>query len=47
MFSFISNNKEDVFSFLLKLVGSDNKLIKFVEGEKKIPMLQFIIEFVK
>ena len=46
-FSFISNNKEDVFSFSLKLVGSDNKLIKFVKGEKKFPILEFIIEFVK
>ena len=46
-FSFISNNKEDVLSFSLKLVGSDNKLIKFVQGEKKFPILEFIIEFVK
>ena len=46
-FSFISNNKEDALSFSLKLVGSDNKLIKFVEGEKKFPILEFIMEFVK
>ena len=47
LFSFISNNKEDVLSFSLKLVGSDNKLIKLAEGEKKFPILEFIIEFVK
>ena len=47
LFSFISNNKVDVLSFSLKLVGPDNKLINFVEGEKKIPILEFIIEFVK
>ena len=46
-FSFISNNKEDVLSFSLKLVGSDNKLIKFAEGEKNFPILEFIIQFVK
>ena len=46
-FSFISNNEGDVLSFPLKLVGSDNKLIKFAEREKKSPTLEFIIEFVK
>ena len=45
-FSFILNNKEDVLSFSIKLAGSDNKLIKFVEGEKNFPILEFIMEFV-
>ena len=44
-FSFISNNKEDVLSFSLKLVNSNNKIIKFTEGEKKFPIPKFIIEF--
>ena len=44
-FSFISNNKEDVLGFSLKLVDSNNKIIKFTEGEKKFPILKFIIEF--
>ena len=43
-FSFISNNKEDVLSFSLKLVDSNNK-IKFAEGEKKFRILEFLIEF--
>ena len=37
--SFISNNKEDVLGFSLKLVDSNNKIIKFAEGEKKFPIL--------
>ena len=32
-FSFISNNKEDTLSFLLKLVNRNNKIIKFADGE--------------
>ena len=46
-FSFISSNKEDVLCFSLKLVDTDNKIKKFPEGEKKFPILEFIIEFVK
>ena len=46
-FSFISNNKEDMLSFSLKLVDTGNKIIKFAEGEKRFPILEFIIEFVK
>ena len=41
----ISNNKEDVLGFSLKLVDSNNKITKFTEGEKKFPILEFIIEF--
>ena len=34
--SFVSNNKEDVLSFSLKLVESNNKIIKFTKGEKNV-----------
>ena len=44
-FSFISNNKKDVLGFSLKLVDSNNKIIKFADGEKKFQILEFIIEF--
>ena len=44
-FSFISNNKEDVLGYSLKLVDCNNKIIKFPEGEKKFPIIEFIIEF--
>ena len=47
VFSFISTNKEDVLSFLLKLVDTNNKTIKLAEEEKKFPILEFIIEFLK
>ena len=40
-FSFISNNKEDVLGFSLKLVDSNNKIIKFADGEKNFPYLNF------
>ena len=39
--------KKTCLAFHFKLVGSDNKLIKFAEGEKKFPIFEFIIEFVK
>ena len=47
LFSFISNNKGDVLGFSLKLVDSNNKIIKFTEDEKKFPILEFISEFVR
>ena len=40
-YNFITNNKED----LLKLVDSDNNTIEFDEGEKKLPIINFMIEF--
>ena len=46
-FNFISNNKDDVLGFSPKLVDSDNKLIKFADGEKKFPILEFKIEFLE
>ena len=46
-FSFILTSKEDVLSFSFKLVDTKNKIIKFAEREKKIAILEFIIEFVK
>ena len=45
LFSFISNNKEDVLGFSLKLVDSNNKIIKLSDSEKKFPILEFMIEF--
>ena len=42
-FSFISNNKEDMLGF--SLVYSNNKIIKFVDGEKIFSILESIIEF--
>ena len=44
-FSFISNNKEDVLNFSLKLVHFSNKTIKFADSERKFPILEFVIEF--
>ena len=45
LFSFISNKKEDVLGFLLKLVDSNSKIVKFADGERKFPILEFLIEF--
>ena len=39
-FSFVSSNKDDVLNFSLKLV--DSKIMKFMEGEKKFPLLKFM-----
>ena len=46
-FSFISSNKEDVLGFSRKLVGTNNNIIKFADGEKKYPIVEFIIKFLK
>ena len=44
-FNFTANNNEDLLNFTLKLVDTENKLIKFEDGEKKFPIIDFIIEF--
>ena len=44
-FRFVSNNKDDALNFSLKLVDSNDKIVKFTENEKKYPILEFIIEF--
>ena len=44
-YNFITNNKDDLLNFKLKLVDTDNKLIEFAQGEKKFPILNFMIEF--
>ena len=44
-FNFTTNNKEDLLNFTLKLVDRENKLIEFQGGEKKFPIIDFIIEF--
>ena len=44
-YNFITNNKDNLLNFKLKLVDTDNKLIEFMQGEKKFPILKFMIEF--
>ena len=39
--SFISGNKQDILGYSLKLVDTNNKIIKFADGEKKFPILEF------
>ena len=34
-YNFITNNKDDLLNFKSKLVDTENKLIEFVQGEKK------------
>ena len=45
--SFVSSNKDTNLNFSLKLVDTNNKIIKFIEGEKKFAILEFIIKFLK
>ena len=44
-FNFTTNNKDDVLGFHLKLIDTNNNLITFADGVKKIPIIEFIIEF--
>ena len=43
-FSFVTKNLSDILKFSLTLVDGENKLIKFKEGEDKIPIVTFDIE---
>ena len=44
-YNFITNNKSDLLNFKLKLADTNNKLIEFAQDEKKIAILNFMIEF--
>ena len=44
-YNVITNNKKDLLNFSLKLVDTDNNIIEFADGEKKFPIINFMIEF--
>ena len=44
-YNFITKNTGDVLNFMLKLIDDENKEIKFEYKEKKIPMVNFLLEF--
>ena len=46
-FSFKTNNLNDLLCFSVHLIDSENKEIEFVIGEKRISILNFIIEILK
>ena len=46
-FSFITRNLSDILKFSITLVDGENKLIKFKDGEDKIPILTFDIQIIK
>ena len=44
-YNFITKNTGDVLNFTLKLIGDENKEIKFEGKEKKVPIMNFLLEF--
>ena len=46
-FSFVTQNVSDLFNFSVTLVDSANNIIKFPEGEKKLPIINFQIQIIK
>ena len=44
-YNFITKNMEDVLNFMLKLIDDENREIKFGDKEKKIPIVNFLFEF--
>ena len=44
-YNLVTNNKEDLLNFRPKLVDTGNKEIDFGNGEKKFPIINFMIEF--
>ena len=43
-YNFMTKNTGDVLSFTLKLIDDKNKEIKFEDKEKKIPIVNFLLE---
>ena len=46
-FSFVTENISDLLNFAITLVDGKNKIIKFPEGEKKLPIVNFQIQVLK
>lgn len=46
-FRFETRNPEDIFNFTFLLLNEKTELIKFVDGEKKSPLLSFRIDILK
>ena len=46
-FTFITKNLSDILKFTITLVDGKGELIKFKEGEKNIPIINFDIEILK
>ena len=45
LFNFTTRNKDDVLGFSLKLIDPNNNLISFADVEKKVPIIEYMIEF--
>ena len=45
--TFTTSNLSDILKFSISLVDGENKLIKFKEGEKNIPIINFDIEILE
>ena len=46
-FSFVTENISNLLNFTITLVDGKNKIIKFPEGEKKLPIVNFQIQILK
>ena len=46
-FSFVTQNVSDLFNFSVTLVDGANNIIKFPEGERKLPIINFQIQIIK
>ena len=43
--NFVTKNASDILDFGIKLVDDKNKEVEFADGEKKFPIVNFLIEF--
>ena len=46
-FTFTTRNVSDLFNFSVTLVDGGNNIIKFPEGESKLPIINFQIQIIK
>ena len=42
-YNFLTKNKNDLLNFTVKLIDSNNEDIEFIDGEKKFPIINFLI----
>ena len=45
LYNFITKNTGDMLYITRKLIDDENKEIKFEDKEKKIPIMNFLLEF--
>ena len=46
LYNFLTKNTRNVLNFTMKLIDDNNKDAEFEDGEKKFPIVDFLLKFI-